>query len=44
MSDIRFGLFPDDDDVVRGLRAIYAAPAGDAYWNELAVPRDGARR
>lgn len=35
MSDIRFGLFPDDDDVVRGLRAIYAAPAGDAYWNEL---------
>jgi hypothetical protein len=35
MSDIRFGLFPDDDEVVRGLRAIYAAPAGDAYWNEL---------
>ena len=34
MSDIR--LFPDDDDqVVRGLRAIYAAPSGDAYWNEL---------
>ena len=34
MSDIR--LFPqDDDDVVRGLRALYAAPSGDAYWNEL---------
>jgi len=33
MSDLR--LFPDDDDVVRGLRAIYAAPAGEAYWNEL---------
>ena len=34
MSDIR--LFPnDDDEVVRGLRSLYAAPAGDAYWNEL---------
>ena len=33
MSDIR--LLPDDDDVVRGLRAIYAAPAGEAYWSEL---------
>lgn len=37
MSDIR--LFNDDDepgnDVVRGLRALYAAPAGDGYWNEL---------
>ncbi|HEV8447618.1 MAG TPA: hypothetical protein VGQ44_12390, partial [Gemmatimonadaceae bacterium] len=34
MSDIR--LFPDDDDeVVRGLRSLYAAPSGDAYWNEL---------
>ncbi|MDB4877173.1 MAG: hypothetical protein JWM41_3619 [Gemmatimonadetes bacterium] len=29
-------LFPnDDDEVVRGLRSLYAAPAGDAYWNEL---------
>ena len=29
-------LFPDDDEqVVRGLRALYAAPTGDAYWNEL---------
>jgi hypothetical protein len=34
MSDVR--LFPnDDDEVVRGLRSLYAAPAGDAYWNEL---------
>lgn len=33
MSDIR--LLPEDDDVVRGLRMIYAAPAGEAYWNEL---------
>jgi hypothetical protein len=34
MSDSR--LFPnDDDEVVRGLRSLYAAPAGDAYWNEL---------
>ncbi|HEU4786105.1 MAG TPA: hypothetical protein VFS57_01805, partial [Gemmatimonadaceae bacterium] len=29
-------LFPnDDDEVVRGLRSLYAAPAGDTYWNEL---------
>ena len=34
MSDIR--LLPnDDDEVARGLRSLYAAPAGDAYWNEL---------
>lgn len=33
MSDIR--LFPDDDEIVRGLRALYAAPAGEAYWSEL---------
>jgi hypothetical protein len=34
MNDIR--LFPkDDDEVVRGLRSLYAAPAGDSYWNEL---------
>jgi hypothetical protein len=25
----------EDDDVVRGLRSLYAAPSGDAYWNEL---------
>src|SRR5262245_51137730 len=24
-----------DDEVVRGLRSLYAAPAADAYWNEL---------
>jgi hypothetical protein len=24
-----------DESVVRGLRSLYAAPAGDAYWNEL---------
>ena len=34
MSD--FQLFKyDDDEVARGLRPLYAAPAGDAYWNEL---------
>jgi hypothetical protein len=34
MTDFR--LFShDDDEVVRGLRSLYAAPAGDAYWNEL---------
>ena len=34
MSDIRL-ISNDDDEVVRGLRSLYAAPAGDAYWNEL---------
>jgi len=24
-----------DDDVTRGLRALYAAPGSDAYWREL---------
>ena len=24
-----------DEDIARGLRAIYAAPAGEMYWNEL---------
>jgi hypothetical protein len=34
MTEIR--LHPDDDDeLTRGLRGLYAAPAGDAYWNEL---------
>jgi hypothetical protein len=38
MSDLRF--FNTDDDgadavVASGLRSLYAAPAGDAYWNEL---------
>ena len=34
MNEIR--LLPnDDDEVVRGLRSLYAAPAGDSYWNEL---------
>ena len=34
MNDIR--LFPnDEDEVVHGLRSLYAAPAGDSYWNEL---------
>jgi len=34
MTDFR--LFSnDDDEVVRGLRSLYAAPAVDAYWNEL---------
>ena len=34
MSDMQ--LLPnEDEDVVRGLRSLYAAPAGDSYWNEL---------
>jgi hypothetical protein len=34
MTDIR--LLPnDDDEVVSGLRALYAPPSGDSYWNEL---------
>jgi hypothetical protein len=34
MSEL--GLYPDgDEDTTRGLRALYAAPAGYAYWNEL---------
>jgi hypothetical protein len=37
MTDIR--LFSHDDEgeerMTRGLRALYAAPAGDAYWNKL---------
>ena len=34
MRDIRL-TSNDDYDVVRGLRSFYAAPTGDAYWNEL---------
>jgi len=34
MSDITL-YSNDDDEIVRGLRSLYAAPAGDAYWNEL---------
>ena len=34
MTDFRL-FSTDDDEVVRGLRSLYAAPAGDAYWNEL---------
>jgi hypothetical protein len=34
MTDIR--LLPDEDDeIVGGLRSLYAAPSGDSYWNEL---------
>jgi hypothetical protein len=34
MTDI--GLFnSEDDEIARGLRSLLAAPAGDAYWNEL---------
>ena len=38
MSDIRLFSNNDDDDggrLARGLRALYAAPSGDSYWNEL---------
>jgi hypothetical protein len=32
MSDLKlYG----DDEVTRGMRGLYAAPAGHAYWNEL---------
>ena len=34
MTDLRV-YSNEDDDVVRGLRALYAAPEGDSYWNEL---------
>jgi hypothetical protein len=34
MTEIRL-LSNDDDEPVAGLRALYAAPTGDAYWNEL---------
>jgi len=34
MTDIR--LLPnDDDEIVSGLRSLYAGPSGDSYWNEL---------
>src|ERR1043165_8167183 len=34
MSDL--GFFADaDEQVTRSLRAMYAAPSGHAYWNEL---------
>ena len=33
MNDLSFPT--GDDDVTRGLRGLYAAPAGHAYWNEL---------
>jgi hypothetical protein len=35
MTDIRLHSNNDDDEVVRGLRSLYAAPSGDVYWNEL---------
>jgi hypothetical protein len=34
MSDFRLFNY-DNDEVARGLRSLYAAPSGDAYWNEL---------
>jgi len=34
MTDFRL-YSNDDDEVARGLRSLYAAPAGDSYWNEL---------
>lgn len=33
MTDLNFP--SGDDDLTRGLRGLYAAPAGHAYWNEL---------
>ena len=34
MSDIEFHS-KEDERLAHGLRALYAAPAGDGYWNEL---------
>ena len=34
MTDFRL-ISNNDDEVARGLRSLYAAPAGDGYWNEL---------
>ena len=34
MTDIKL-YSNEDDDIVRGLRSLYAAPSGDSYWNEL---------
>ena len=34
MTDFRL-ISNDDDEVARGLRSLYAATAGDGYWNEL---------
>ena len=33
MSDLR--LVHQDDEVTRGLRAMFAAPSDEAYWSEL---------
>ncbi|MEO7085346.1 MAG: hypothetical protein ABI442_15810 [Gemmatimonadaceae bacterium] len=35
MTEIRLLSNDDDDDTLQGLRSVYAAPTGDAYWNEL---------
>jgi hypothetical protein len=34
MNDMRL-LSDGDEEITHGLRALYAAPAGHAYWNEL---------
>jgi hypothetical protein len=35
MSDIERYSSDDDRAMIGGLRALYAAPAGNGYWNEL---------
>ena len=35
MTDIRIGPEGRDDDLTRGLRAIYARPSDAAYWSAL---------
>lgn len=35
MSDLRLVHGHEEDEVTRGLRAIYAAPSDEAYWSEL---------
>jgi hypothetical protein len=34
MTDLRL-LAGDEDEITPGLRALYAAPGGEGYWNEL---------
>jgi hypothetical protein len=31
----RFRFNDDEQDITEGLRTLHAAPAGDAYWNDL---------
>lgn len=35
MTELRLHPGHGDDEITRGLRGLYAAPADEAYWNEL---------